>query len=481
MSRLIVVSNRVPDPRRPAAGGLATALTAALQARGGIWMGWSGECCDDDTEPQLRQRQAGAVTYAVTDLSARDNAEYYQGFANSVLWPLCHYRLGLTDYARKDAAGYWRVNRLFAGHLLPLLRKDDVLWVHDYHLLPLAAELRLHGVTNPIGFFMHIPWPAPDVFLSVPGSDALLSAMTGYDLLGFQTENDTANFAQCLARSRIARPLPGDPGRLATRQRSFRAGTFPISIDTAGFARTAEQAVRNPAMRRLQETLRGQRLILGVDRLDYSKGIPQRIEGYRRFLLDRPAFQGQVTYLQITPKSRAGVEQYEALQREIAEQAGHLAGELGRLDWAPMRYVNRSFGQSVLAGTCRMARAALVTPLRDGMNLVAKEYVAAQELDEGALLVNPYDVEAIAGALGQAMDMAPEERRERHGAMLRVLQDHTVFDWCDSFLSALSAPGAAQAAAGTAEPRRRIDIRLAAPSGPQTPGNGPRPSLPETA
>lgn len=459
MSRLIVVSNRVPDPARPATGGLAVALKSALEARGGIWMGWSGRCCGDEGTVPLRLRQAGPITYALTDLSERDHAEYYQGFANSVLWPLCHYRLGLTDYARKDAAGYHRVNRLFAAHLAPMIRPGDVIWVHDYHLMPLAAELRKAGVANRIGFFMHIPWPAPDVFLTLPGSEALLAAMTAYDLAGFQTEGDTGNFAQCLVRSGAAQARPG---HFAAGERVLRAGTFPISIDTGGFVRAAEHSARSPVMRRLRDTLPGQRLIVGVDRLDYSKGIPQRIEGYRRFLETRPEMQGQVSFLQITPKSRSGVERYETLGREIAEQAGHLAGELGRLDWAPMRYVNHAFGQTVLAGIYRMAQAALVTPLRDGMNLVAKEYAAAQdpqdpgvlilsrfagaaqELGEGALLVNPYDVEAIAAAIARAIALPLAERQERHAAMMRVLRRNTVFDWCAGFLAALSPEGAAR-------------------------------------
>lgn len=459
MSRLIVVSNRVPEPRAAAAGGLATAIAPALQARGGVWMGWSGQCCPDDVVPDLRERQAGPVTYAVTDLTESDHAAYYQGFANSVLWPLCHYRLGLTDYDRKDAAGYWRVNQQFARQLAGLTRPDDVLWIHDYHLLPLASELRKLGLRNTIGFFMHIPWPAADVFLSVPGADALLQAMTAYDLVGFQTATDTANFIQGLTRRRLARPLAGAGDCFVTQDRSFRVATFPISIDTAGFARAAAQSDRNPTMRRLRDTLRGQRLVLGIDRLDYSKGIPQRIDGYRRYLAGRPDQQGQVAFVQITPKSRSGVDQYQALQREIAEQAGRLAGDLGRLDWTPMHYINRPFGQGVLAGLCRMAQAALVTPLRDGMNLVAKEYVAAQnpedpgvlilsrfagashELGEGAVMVNPYDVDAIAVALGQALDMPLEERQARHHAMMSVLQRNTVFDWCDRFLAALTEPG----------------------------------------
>ena len=455
MSRLVVVSNRVPVPGRPPQGGLAVAVHAAMRERGGIWMGWSGRSAGEDAPGPLLLRAEGPITYALTDLSARDLAQYYQGMANSVLWPLCHYRLGLTDFNRGEAAGYFRVNRLFAAHLAPLLRPDDLIWIHDYHLMPLAAELRRLGVRNRIGFFMHIPWPAPDVYLTLPVAEDLLRALTACDLLGFQTAVDAENFSLCLRRAGIARPAPGDDGLHDTGTRRFRTGAFPISIDTEGFARTARHAIDNAAMRRFHASLQGRALVVGVDRLDYSKGLPQRLAAWRRFLEAEPAWLGHITYLQVTPRSRSEVAEYEALQHEVAQLAGDINGRLGRLDWVPVRYVNRSFSQQVLAALYRMARLALVTPMRDGMNLVAKEFVAAQdardpgvlilsrfagaaaELGQGALLVNPYDEEMVAQTIARAVSMPLAQRLERHATMSEALRRNSVFDWAASYLDQL--------------------------------------------
>lgn len=455
MSRLIVVSNRVPDPDKPATGGLAVAVQAALKQHGGIWMGWSGQSSGDEEPGPLTIRQEGEITYALAELSARDLTEYYEGLANSVLWPLCHYRIDLTDYARRDMAGYVRVNHFFAERLAPLIEADDIIWVHDYHLLPLAAELRKMGVTNRIGFFLHIPWPSPDVFLTLPVQKYLLQAMTEFDLIGFQTGDDTENFALSLRRAGIAQPLAGEPGKFRSTEREFQIGAFPIGIDVLAFADKSAAIVGNAIMQQLHTSLEGRELIVGVDRLDYSKGIPERLQGYRRFLEANPAWHGKVTLLQITPKSRSGVTQYAMLQREVAELAGQINGALGRLDWTPVRYVNRAFSQNLLAGLYRMARIGLVTPLRDGMNLVAKEYVAAQnpqdpgvlilsrfagaahELAEGAVLINPYDVETIADALYQAVTMPLEERQRRHQLMDATLRSNDVYSWCDRFLAQL--------------------------------------------
>nr|WP_233092599.1 trehalose-6-phosphate synthase [Paracoccus sp. IB05] len=449
---MIVVSNRVPAPDRPPQGGLAVAVRAALSERGGIWMGWSGGSSGAEEPGPLSLHEDGAITYALSDLSERDLSEYYNGFANSVLWPICHYRIDLTDYSRRDAEGYFRVNRFFAQRLAPLIRPDDLIWIHDYHLIPLAAELRQLGFRNRIGFFMHIPWPAPDVFLTLPGGETLLRTMTSFDLLGFQTEPDATNFGLCLSRSGLAQPVAGEPGVYAAQERRFRVGAFPISIDTGAIGRSAGNAVRNVAMRKFRASLEGRSLIMGVDRLDYTKGLPQRIQAFGRFLETSPEWLGRVTYLQITPNTREGVAEYDALRQEVAGLAGQINGRHSRLDWMPVRYVNRAFSQQTLAGLYRIARVGLVTPLRDGMNLVAKEYVAAQdpedpgtlilsrfagaaaELGEGALLVNPYDEETITRAVAQAVAMPREERKARHAAMAAVLADHDVFGWCRDFL-----------------------------------------------
>lgn len=455
MSRLIVVSNRVPSPDRPPQGGLAVAVQAALQERGGIWMGWSGQSSGDQKPGPLSLHEEGRITYALTDLSERDLSEYYNGLANSVLWPLCHYRIDLTDFSRRDAEGYFRVNRFFAERLATLIRPDDLIWIHDYHLIPLAAELRRLGIRNRIGFFMHIPWPAPDVFLTLPGGEKLLHAMTSYDLLGFQTEPDSGNFSLCLSRSGQAQPVPGEAGIHVSQERRLLVGSCPISIDTAAIGRSAGNAVRNAAMRKFRASLEGRTLIMGVDRLDYTKGLPQRMHAFGQFLESSPAWLGRVTYLQVTPNTREDVAEYDTLRQKVAGLAGQINGRHSRLDWMPVRYVNRAFSQQTLAGLYRIARVGLVTPLRDGMNLVAKEYVAAQdpedpgvlilsrfagaaaELGEGALLVNPYDEETITRAITQAVAMSRDERKERQAAMATVLAQHDVFDWCRDYLTKL--------------------------------------------
>lgn len=479
MARLVVVSNRVPIPDKSGtapAGGLAVALQTALEARGGLWLGWSGRSCTDDAVGPLQRLKEGNIEYALTDLTERDVEEYYQGFANRVLWPICHYRLDLAEYGRREMAGYFRVNRFFASRLLPLIEPDDLIWIHDYHLIPLAAELRRQGVTNRIGFFLHIPWPAPDVFHAMPVHEALLTSMTAYDVLGFQTEHDRENFADCLSRQGLGDRL--DAFRFTVGERTFTARSYPIGIETDDFAALARRAAETALHKRMLQSLDGKQLIIGVDRLDYSKGITQRIDAFESFLTRHADSQRKVTLLQITPKSRSEVPEYEAMQRAVAEQAGRVNGALGTVDWVPIRYINRSLRRPALAGLYRMAKLALVTPLRDGMNLVAKEFVAAQngedpgvlllsrfagaaqELKE-AVLVNPYDVEGTADAIARSLAMPVEERRERWTAMMTTLRTNDVFAWCDGFLDDLAAgpapqqarPAAASASARAAETR----------------------------
>lgn len=455
MARLVVVSNRVPIPDKSGtapAGGLAVALQTALEARGGLWLGWSGRSCAEDAVGPLQMLKEGNIDYALTDLTERDVEEYYQGFANRVLWPICHYRLDLAEYERREMAGYFRVNRFFASRLLPLIRKDDLIWIHDYHLIPLAAELRRQGVTNRIGFFLHIPWPAPDVFHAMPVHEALLTSLTAYDVIGFQTEHDRENFADCLSRHGLGKRL--DPARFVVGERAFTARSYPIGIETDDFAALAKRAAETTLHRRMLQSLDGKQLIIGVDRLDYSKGITQRIDAFESFLNRHADSQRKVTLLQITPKSRSEVPEYEAMQRAVAEQAGRVNGALGTVDWVPIRYINRSLRRPALAGLYRMAKLALVTPLRDGMNLVAKEFVAAQDpADPGvlvlsrfagaaeqlseALQVNPYDTARTAETIQRALQMPLAERQQRHAALLQRIRAQDVHWWRENFLRAL--------------------------------------------
>lgn len=456
MSRLVVVSNRVTLPAKNGAapaGGLAVALQAALEERGGIWMGWSGKSSGTKEPEPLALRNHGNITYALTDLTKKDVEEYYEGFANRVLWPICHYRLDLAEYGRKEMAGYFRVNRFFAHRLAPLIEEDDVIWVHDYHLIPLAAELRQMGLKNRIGFFLHIPWPPADVLFTMPVHEEIMRNLSHYDLLGFQTNHDLANFAGGLVREGIGEAL--GEGKFTSYGRTFKGGYYPISIETAPFAEFAKKAAGHATVRKAHQSVEGRELIIGVDRLDYSKGITQRIDAFEQFIKSNPGYQNKVTYLQITPKSRSEVPEYEAMQRTVAEQAGRVNGAIGTVDWVPIRYINRSIGRPVLAGLYRLAKIGLVTPLRDGMNLVAKEYIAAQNPDDpgvlvlsrfagaarelrGALLVNPYDIEGAANAIARGLSMSREERQERWRGMMDHLLEHDVTRWCDDFLADLA-------------------------------------------
>ncbi len=465
MGRLIVVSNRVPLPDKRGnlpAGGLAVAVHAALQERGGIWFGWSGKSVGSAEPGPVTTRDNGKISYVLTDLSKRDMDEYYSGFANRVLWPIFHCRLDLAEYARREKDGYFRVNRMFADRLLPLLEPDDTIWIHDYHLIPLAEELRRRGVKNRIGFFLHIPWPPADILFAMPIYDQILRGLSSYDLIGFQTDHDLDNYVSCLIREGEPGRAPGTPtaaespaaATVEAYGRTFKAATFAIGIETADFAALASRSKGTATVRDMRASMGQRDLIIGVDRLDYSKGIPERISAFETFLHAYPERQGKVTLLQVAPSSRSDVPEYQQMQQAVEAQCGHVNGTLGQIDWTPIRYVNRSVGRSSLAGLYREARVGLVTPLRDGMNLVAKEYVAAQDPDDpgvlvlsrfagaarelkGAVLCNPHDSEQTAQAIERALSMSIEERRERWRRMMDYLLAHDVKQWCRDFLHAL--------------------------------------------
>jgi trehalose 6-phosphate synthase len=453
--RLIIVSNRVavPEPgNKQMAGGLVVAVKAALRNRTGVWFGWSGKIDETETaKPRVVERNH--ITYAVIDLSKNDFEEYYNGLANHVLWPILHYRVDLQEYSRADHSGYMRVNRQFADKLSAFLREDDVVWVHDYHLMPLARELRARGPLNPIGFFLHIPCAPLDILRTLPHHEEILGALTYYDLVGFQTENDRDNFAAYLLAMPGAKEGRGLTFEVEGRQ--TRIGAFPVSIETATYARLARNAARSSFAKEMMESLTGLRLVLGVDRLDYSKGIVERINAFDRFLELNPEWRSRVTLLQITPRSRSDIKDYAAIETEVTALVSRVNGHYGEASWTPIRYVNRSHSRTALAGIYRAADVALVTPLRDGMNIVAKEFVAAQdpenpgvlvlsqfagaaaELTE-ALIVNPHESDAVAAALKRALEMPLLERRERHGPMLEHLLFHNIERWAEDYLTALA-------------------------------------------
>jgi trehalose 6-phosphate synthase len=454
-SRLIIVSNRVavPEPASPQSpGGLAVAVKAALRNRTGLWFGWSGKARDDG-RAETRVVERNKVTYVVIDISTHDFQEYYNGFANRVLWPILHYRVDLAEFSRADLSGYMRVNRLFADRLGELLDQDDVIWVHDYHLMPLAKELRARGHANPIGFYLHIPCAPPDILFAIPRHEEILGSLTFYDLVGFQTENDRENFSQYLVG--LGARTTRDGQGLALNGRQVRTGAFPVSIETAAFARLARSASRSTFAHEIEHSLAGRHLVLGVDRLDYSKGILHRINAFDRFLEMYPDWRARVTFLQITPRSRADIQEYASIEDEVTALVGRINGRYGEASWTPIRYINRSYSRTSLAGIYRAADVALVTPLRDGMNLVAKEFVAAQDPEDPgvlilsqfagaaaelgqALIVNPHETEGVAAALKRALDMPVEERRSRQSAMLEHLLKHDIERWAKSYLSTLA-------------------------------------------
>ena len=455
MARLVVVSNRVmlPRERLSRAGGLAVALREALQRQGGIWFGWSGEVADRP-DPTPRLTRSGKISYATLDLSPVDHQAYYVGYANSTLWPLCHYRLGLIDFRREQYEGYRSVNARFARTLVPLLRPDDVVWVHDYHFLPFASELRRANVHNRIGFFLHIPFPPPELFSALPSHRELARDLCHYDLIGFQTETDLHAFTRYIIDEAGGTFHPD--GTFEAFGLRSRAAAFPIGIDTAAFEEAARIAASSPETKRLKESLVGRELVIGVDRLDYSKGLPKKVEAFGELLGRWPEHRNRVTYMQIAPVSRGEVAQYRTLRRDIEGGAGRLNGKFAEFDWVPVRYLNRSFARPTLAGFYRAAKVGFVTPFRDGMNLVAKEYVAAQDPDDpgvlllsrfagaarelrAAVIVNPFDVDAMAEGLHQALTMPLDERRSRHAAMMEILRANTIVAWRERFLSDLDA------------------------------------------
>lgn len=453
--RLVVVSNRVTIPERSekaVAGGLAVALREALEQHGGLWFGWSGAV--SEAAGAVRAVQRGKVAYAVTDLTEAERQTYYLGFSNRALWPNMHYRLGLTEFSRADYAGYLGVNRRFAKALTALLQPGDVIWIHDYHLIPLAAELRRRGVKNRIGYFHHIPWPPAELLGAMPFSTTLVSTVGAYDLVGVQTQVDARNLINGLVMMCGAR-TNGEKVVMGRRETSVQA--FPIGIDVEAFRKLAAASVRaaTTPIRATTGPLGTRKLVIGVDRLDYSKGIVQRLEAFGQFLRSHPEYRGEVGLLQIAPPSRSDVPEYAELDRQSDEVAGRLNAALGEFDWSPIRVVKKAYSRNALAGFYRRAQVGLVTPMRDGMNLVAKEYIAAQDpADPGvlvlsrfagaaqqlgeALIVNPYDIHEVADAIRTALAMPKSERHRRFERLYDTISSTDIAWWTKRYLSALA-------------------------------------------
>jgi trehalose 6-phosphate synthase len=458
MTRLVVVSNRVAPIHegQTAAGGLAVAVLAALRDHGGVWFGWNGEVTATvPLKPDIHR--VDQLTTATIGLTRRDYTEYYTGFSNSTLWPLFHYRIDLAGFDRRNYAGYMRVNQRFAKHLFPMLRFEDMIWVHDYHLIPLGDELRRMGTRQPIGFFLHTPFPALQILRALPRHRALVRAMCAYDLVGFQTSDDLAAFRDYVTLEAGGRV--DDDGVVHCFGRTLRAEAFPIGIDTANVAATARRHDHAELAARLRTSLGERKLIIGVDRLDYSKGLVERFTAFERLLEIFPDEHRGVVLMQIAPPSRGDVHGYTEIRQALETAAGHINGRFADFDWLPIRYLNKSFNRDELTCFLRHADIGLVTPLRDGMNLVAKEYVAAQdERDPGvlvlsrfagaareldaALIVNPHDPDEVAAALRQGLEMRLAERRNRWRSMMTLLEVNDVDAWRNAFVSALESTAA---------------------------------------
>jgi trehalose 6-phosphate synthase len=439
VSRLFVVSNRVALPGAVRAGGLAVALHGVLKERRGVWFGWSGEFGDGPSRVQI----GDGIRFCLLDVPEDEFEGYYHGFANRALWPLLHYRVDLIHFDRSEYAHYLAVNDRFADALARELRSNDEVWVHDYHFIPLAAAMRARGLGQRIGFFLHIPLPSWDVLCMLPDHREIFSTLSRYDLVGVQTQADADNLRRYFEAVGID-------------ARGCTIEAFPIGIDAAQVARDAVSARGCEAVAALRRSLEDRRLAIGVDRLDYSKGLPERFQAFGAYLDAHPDDVGRLTYLQIAPPSREDVPEYRDLREQLERFAGHINGRLARPDWTPIRYVNHCYPHDVLAGFYRAADVALVTPLRDGMNLVAKEYVAAQDpRDPGvlilsrfagaahqlqdALLVNPHDIDEMADAIARARSMPRAEREARWSSMYEALRQSSIGAWADGFLARLQS------------------------------------------
>ncbi len=454
-NRLLVMSNRTPAPRGDdrgrEVGGLVSALEPALRQRDGIWLGWSGR--EREGEPGLVIDDDSLPARASFDYPARWRRDFYAGLCNRALWPLFH---GLLDRARYEDAewsAYVEANDAYARFARQLVGADATVWVHDYHLLLAARALRRAGHRGRIGLFIHVPFPAGEAFDTFPWADDLIDAMSWFDLVGFHCHRWAENFRACATAGR------GKPRSVAV---------FPLGIDVAPF--TATDVETSPDVAGLRAELGPLRLLLGVDRLDYSKGIPERLRAYERLLERFPEWRQKVALVQVSVPSRADVPEYAELRRVVENLVGRINGRFGEADWVPVRYLFRSYHHRVLAELFRAAAVAVVTPLRDGMNLVAKEFVAAQTADDpgvlvlsrfagaavelgDAILTNPFHIDGLAADLDRALRMPLEERRARHARMRAIVHATSPADWAQRFLAELERSGAVSARAAAVELR----------------------------
>lgn len=464
--RLVIVSNRLPiviEQRggefhtRRGSGGLITAMAPVLRRWGGLWIGWPGAADQPGLDLDATLAEFGPTVgceFRAVRLTEQDRDDFYNGFSNQIIWPLFH---DLQTWCNFDPA-FWRsylaVNRKFADVIAAEARPGDFLWVHDYHLMSVGAELRARGLQQKLGFFLHIPFPPPDIFFKLPWRSAVLEGLLSYDLVGFQTPRDQENFAHCaralLPDARVRRRAGGLTVEHHGRQ--VQAGAFPISIDYNDFAARAADPQVTELVQAIRAELPDRQIILGLDRLDYTKGIPDRLRAFRTALERHPSLHRAVTFVQVVVPSRGSVEQYKELRAEIEQLVGSINGQFTQPGWVPIHHNFRSLAPDELLAYYRTADVALVTPLKDGMNLVAKEYCASQldgdgalilsefagaaaELSRDALIVNPYDVEGVADAIHRGATMTRQERRRRMRRLRSLIAKRDIYAWVHAFLS----------------------------------------------
>lgn len=472
--RLIVASNRLPvvlsqhgeggDWRlERGSGGLVTALEPVLRERGGVWIGWPGiEKGKVTNIDALLARSTAGQGYEVkgVDLTARQRDDFYLGFSNQVIWPLFHDLLTQCNFDPRFWKTYRNVNAQFASRIAGEVREGDFIWIHDYHLMAVARDLRSAGVTQPLGFFLHIPFPPLDLFLTLPWRYRILDSLLAFDLLGFQTARDRRNFLQCLEHMAPDVDVSGE-GRVqfvTVGDRTVRVGVFPVSIDFDEFAVTAQSDGVSERVAGLRSEFLGRTMILGVDRLDYSKGIPHKLQGYRLALERYPDLRERVTLVQLVVPSREDIPEYFQMKEEVERLVGQIQGQFTRSGWVPIHYQYGRWDRTELIAHYRAAGIALVTPLKDGMNLVAKEYCASSlegkgvlvlsefagasaQLQDHALLVNPHDVEGIADAIYRAFMMSTAEQQRRMQELRRIIRDTGMDWWVDTYLAAAASDG----------------------------------------
>ncbi len=466
--RLINVSNRLPveikmragHPRMTASsGGLASALDSIWRNQHGVWIGWAGGV-DSSLDAGLLAKAARGRSHSFqsVNLSREEVTKFYSGFANEIIWPLFHDMPSRCDFDPEYWEMYQRVNRKFAQTTAEIATSKDLIWAHDYHLMLMGRYLRETGCAARTGFFLHIPFPAPDIFQKLPWRKTILLSLLQYDLLGFQTDRDRYNFMSCLERivPDAATSRDESANIVAHHNRRTRVGTFPISISFEEFAGHAASHEIESAVQQLRRELANNFLVLGVDRMDYTKGIPERLKAFRILLRRFPELRHRVTLVQVVVPSREEIPNYKELKREVELLVSQINGEFTDAGWVPIHYIHRNLSRKQLLSYYRAADIALITSLKDGMNLVAKEFCAAQidecgvviisefagaaaELQHGAIVVNPYDLAGIAEAIHRACVMPVEEKRSRMRLMRDIVRTYNVQVWAEAFLGATIA------------------------------------------